>query len=111
MPNAKRTVTAAEVREFFNSKPERMNALSPEARATVERRSDGRMPRGRLSPEAADRHNKVRRGVQYVTGATGAAKAEQKAAAVALREQAAKSGYPVGKRGPLPKAFVESLKA
>lgn len=99
-----KTVTAANVREYFQSDEKRMAALSPEARKTVEKGA-----RGSLHPEAVTLANK-RRKVQYVTGASKAAAGKAKAEAEALREQARKAGFPVGARGPLPKAFIASLK-
>lgn len=104
----KPTVTAAAVRSFYNADPKRLARLSDEARRTV-LLVDGKAPKGRLHPEVIEDHNK-RRKVQYVTGATKAAQAKAKAEATALRDQAAAAGFK-GKRGPLPKAFRESLAA
>lgn len=104
----KPTVTAAAVRTYFNADPKRLAALDESARKTVEF-VDGKAPKGRLHPEAIAVHNK-RRKVQYVTGATKEALATAKAEATALRAAAAEAGFE-GKRGPLPKAFRESLAA
>jgi hypothetical protein len=100
---SKPTVTAADVRAYFNADPKRLAALSDKARATVEFNAEGKAPRGRLHAEAVKVHNQ-RRKVQYVTGATKAAVAEQKATAKAHREQAKAAGLPVGSRGPLSNA-------
>lgn len=102
---SKSTVTAAEVREFYRADEKRMARLSPEAQATVREGS-----RGRLHAEVVKDHNKSRRTRQYVSGASNAAKAEAVAQAQALRAQAAEAGFTVGKRGPLPKEFLATLK-
>jgi hypothetical protein len=99
-----RTATAADLRSFFRADPKRMEALSPEAQVTVREGA-----RGKVHPEAVALHNKRRRTVQYVTGATKATASAAKAEAQAQRAAAAKAGHTVGKRGPLPKAFRESL--
>jgi len=96
----KPTVTATDLRNFYRADPKRMARLSPEAQRTV---AEG--ARGRVHPEAVADHNK-RRKVQYVTGASGVARDAQKAQAKALRAEAARAGFTVGKRGPLPKAFL-----
>lgn len=101
----KSTVTAAEVRSFFRADAKRLDALSPEARATVE---DG--ARGRLHPEAVKVHNTRRRTRQYVTGASKEAAAKAESEAKAAREAAKAAGFTVGKRGPLPKAFLAQSK-
>jgi len=102
-------VTAADVRNFFNADPKRLAALSPEARKTVEA-VDGKNPKGRLHREAVALHNKRRKSAQYVTGNSKALGETAKANADALREQAREAGFKVGKRGPLPKEFIASLK-
>lgn len=102
---APKSVTAAAVREFFRADEKRMAALSPEARKTV---AEG--ARGSLHTEAVEVHNKRRRSAQYVPGNSKAAVSKAKADASALREQARQAGFTVGKRGRLPKAFLDSLK-
>ena len=104
----KPTVTTADLRAYFNADPKRLAALSPEARKTVEKDSEGRSPKGRVHPEARALHNQ-RRKVQYVEGATATAKAAQRDAAKALRASAAAAGVTVGKRGPLPKAALAAV--
>lgn len=93
------TVTAADLRAFFRSEPKRMQALSPEARKTVEAGA-----RGKVHPEAIKVHNSRRRTRQYVVGATKAETAARKEQRQALIEKGL-----AGKRGPLPKAVKESL--
>jgi hypothetical protein len=95
---SKPTVTAAELRAFFNADPKRLARLSEAAQRTVREGA-----RGRVHPEAIAVHNK-RRKVQYVAGATTAAKAEARAAAQAQREALRAQGVAVGKRGPLPRS-------
>lgn len=102
---SKSTVTAREVREFFRADEKRLSALSPEARSTVEAGA-----RGRLHPEAVEVHNKRRRTRQYTTGASKEAAAKAATEAKAAREAAAAAGFTVGKRGPLPKAFLAQSK-
>jgi hypothetical protein len=97
---SKNTVTAADLRAYFNADAKRLAVLSPEARKTVEFNAEGKAPRGRIHAEAVKVHNQ-RRKVQYVTGATKAAVASQKEAATKAREAARKAGLPVGNRGPL----------
>lgn len=97
-------VTAAVVRERMRSDAKRTAGLSEKALHTL-------TSRGRLHPEVIASYNKGRKADQrYVLGATRAAVTAQKAQNVALRAQAAESGITVGKRGPLPKAFLASLK-
>jgi hypothetical protein len=99
-------VTAAVVRERMSADSKRTAGLSEAALHTL---APG--ARGRLHPEVISAYNKGRKPAQrYVLGATRAAVTAQKAQNVALREQAAKAGITVGKRGPLPKAFLASLK-
>jgi hypothetical protein len=100
---SKNTVTAADLRAYFNADVKRLAVLSPDARKTVEFNSDGKAPRGRIHPEAVKVHNQ-RRKVQYVTGATKQAVAAQKEQAKKHREQAKAAGLPVGARGPLSNA-------
>lgn len=95
-----KTVTAAEVRNFFREDAKRLDALSPAARVTV---AEG--ARGRLHPEAVKVHNTRRRTRQYVLGASKDAVAAQRG----LRAAAAEAGVSVGKRGPLSKAAREVL--
>lgn len=102
---APKSVTAADVRAYFRADAKRMAALSEEAAKTVQENA-----RGSISPEAIEVHNKRRRSAQYVPGNSKAAVTKAKADAEALREQARKAGFPVGARGPLPKAFLASLK-
>jgi hypothetical protein len=109
MPKSVSTVTAGNLRDYFNADAKRLALLSPEARKTVEA-VDGKNPRGRVHAEAVKVHNSRRPTRQYVTGSTKVATAESKAAAAALREQAAKAGHTVGKRGPLPKEFLATVK-
>lgn len=106
---SKPTVTASDLRAFYNADPKRLARLSDAARKTVEA-VDGRLPKGRVHPEARKDHN-ARRKVQYVEGATKAAKAQAKAEAVAAREALRASGVEVGKRGPLPKPQAATDKA
>lgn len=97
-------VTAATVREFFNSKPERLATLSDAARHTVEQ-VEGKSPRGRLHPEVVKAFNTRRRSDRrYVSGAGSVAAAKAKAEAEALRAAAKAAGVEVGARGPLSKA-------
>lgn len=105
---SKPTVTAGDVRAYFNADPKRLASLSPEARKTVES-VEGKFPRGRLSPEAVALHNK-RRKVAYVSGATGAAVKAAKAAKAAQRDALREAGVEVNKRGPLSKAALAALK-
>lgn len=102
---APKTVTAAAVREFFRADDKRMAALSPEARKSVEVGA-----RGSLHAEAVAVHNKRRRSAQYTKGATKAVAAKQRTEAAALRAKAREAGFPVGARGRLPKAFLDTLK-
>lgn len=104
----KPTVTAGQVRDYFNADPKRLAALSEDARKTVER-VEGKSPRGRLAPEAVALHNK-RRKVAYESGASNAAKAAAKEQAASLRAAAREAGFEVGSKGPLPKAFLATLK-
>ena len=105
----KRTVTARDLRTYFNADPKRLARLSDAARKTVEA-VDGKFPKGRVSPEAVKDHNKHRK-VQYVSGATAQARDAAKTEAAALREAARQAGHTVGKRGPLPKAFLAAQSA
>lgn len=100
---SKQSVTAAQVREFYRADEKRLARLSDEARLTV-------LPgaRGRLHPEVEQDHNSRRRNAVYVLGQTKAVSAQAKADAATLRAEAAKAGFTVGKRGPLPKAFLAS---
>jgi len=100
---SKNTVTAADLRAYFNADAKRLAALSPEARKTVEYNAEGKAPRGRIHAEAVKVHNQ-RRKVQYVTGATKAAVAAQKEQAQKHRADAKAAGLPVGTRGPLSNA-------
>lgn len=100
---SKSTVTAADLRAYFNADPKRLATLSDKARKTVEFSAEGKAPRGRIHPEAVKVHNQ-RRKVQYVTGATKAAVESQKSQAKAHREAAKAAGLPVGSRGPLSNA-------
>lgn len=97
---SKNTVTAADLRAYFNADPKRLALLDADARKTVEFNSEGKAPRGRIHAQAVKVHNS-RRKVQYVTGATKQAVAAQKEQAKKHREQAAKAGLTVGARGPL----------
>ncbi len=98
---SKTVVTANEVRAYFRESPKaRMSKLSPEAQATVVEGA-----RGRLHPQAIKLHNSRRKTRMYVAGATAAAKA----AKAAQREELAKAGVSVGKRGPLSKAAKAAL--
>lgn len=98
------TVTAADVRAFFQADAKRLAVLSPEARKTVEQGA-----RGRLHAEAVEVHNKRRRTRTYTLGASTVAAEAAKAEAAALRVAAAEAGVTVGKRGPLPKAAKQAL--
>ena len=100
----KTTVTAAEVRAYFTADPKRMARLSPEAQEAM---AEGR--RGRLPREAVEVHNKSRRTRQYVSGATGQAKAQAKAEAAAQREALREAGFEVGNRGRLSAEAKEFL--
>lgn len=100
------SVTASVLRERLRADSKRTSGLSEAALHTIREGA-----RGQVHPDAIAAYNKGRKPAQrYVKGATGAARAEAKAAAAALREQAVKAGVQVGKRGPLPKAFLASLK-
>jgi len=97
-------VTAAVVRERMRADAKRTADLSDKALHTLN-------SRGRLHPDVIKAYNKGRKPAQrYTLGATREAVTAQKAQNVALREQAAAAGITVGKRGPLPKAFLASLK-
>ena len=96
---SKATVTAGEVREFFRADAKRMEALSPEAQATVKEGA-----RGRLHAEAVKVHNTRRRTRQYVLGASKAVTAEKAAERAALRERGL-----AGERGPLSRKAQEFL--
>ena len=95
--STKPVVTAAALRAYFRADEKRIAVLSPEAQVTVREGA-----RGKVHPEAVKVHNQ-RRKVQYVTGSTKEAREASVQAAAALR---AASGT-VGKRGPLPKVFLE----
>jgi hypothetical protein len=95
------TVTAREVREFFRSDAKRMEALSPEAQATVKDKA-----RGLLHPEAVKVHNTRRRTRQYVPGASKAVAEARQADRARLRE-AGLLGEKA--RGPLSAAAKEFL--
>jgi hypothetical protein len=99
---SKPTVTAASLRAYFRADPKRVARLSAEAQVTV---AEG--ARGKVHPEAVKVHNRFRK-VQYVQGASKDATAQAHEAAKALRAEAAAAGFPVGKRGPLPKGFLAS---
>lgn len=101
---APKSATAADVRAYFRADEKRVSALSPEARLTVRPGA-----RGALHPEAVALHNK-RRKVKYAPGNSKAAASSEAARMAALREQAREAGFKVGKRGPLPKAFLAGLK-
>ena len=106
-----KTVTAADVRAYFNADPKRLAALmdtEPKAVKTVQYDEDGKAPRGRLHPAAVAMHNK-RRKVQYVSGATKEAQATAKAARLAQRVAAFDKGMAVGARGPLSKETQKAL--
>lgn len=98
--------TASTVRSFYRSNEKAFQRLSDAAKVTVEEGA-----RGRLHPEVVTDYNKRRKAtLRYETGATSAAATEAKSQAQALREAAAEAGFTVGKRGPLPKGFLDSLK-
>lgn len=89
-------ITASTVRTYFRAEAKRMDRLSPEAQATVQRGA-----RGRLHPQAIKEFNAKRPAHRrYVLGATKAEVARREAERDSLR----KAGVPVGERGPLPKA-------
>jgi len=106
--STKSTVTASDLRAYFNADPKRLATLSDRARHTVEY-VDGKAPRGQVSPEAIEIHNK-RRKVQYVRGASRTAAMAKQAEAKALREAAKAAGHTVGSRGPLPKSVLAQSK-
>lgn len=96
--------TAAMVRAFYND-PAKGAART--AALTKGAQSVAPGSRGRLHPEAIAGYNKGKpEARRYVTGTTKAAIAQAKGEAVALRAKAAAAGVEVGKRGPLPKAFL-----
>lgn len=103
--------TAANVRNFFNADPKRLDALSPAARHTVEV-VEGKSPRGRIHPEAVALHNRRKPKAKYVVAVSEGtqARAKAKADAAALRAKARKAGFEVKDRGRLPKAFTDTLK-
>lgn len=101
---SKPTVTAADLRAYYRADPKRMDRLSAEARHTVEEGA-----RGKVHPEVTADHNRYRK-VQYVQGASKEATQAAHEAAQALRAKAAQAGFAVGKRGPLPKAFLAQSK-
>jgi len=95
-------ITAADLRAYYNADPKRIGRLSPEAARTVTYDAQGRSPKGRIHPEA---FSKARGKVKaYTPGNT----AKVKAQAVSLRAQAVAAG--AGKRGPISKAVLASLK-
>lgn len=103
--SAKSIVTARVVREVIRSNAKAMEALSPEARKTVEPGA-----RGRLHPEVVKAYNRNRRGDRrYVLGAGKEAQAQIRTARREAAEVAAVRGIPMPKRGPLPKALKEIL--
>lgn len=106
------TVTAQTVRAYFNADEARLARLSDAARKTVEF-VDGKAPRGRLHADAVKAFNaKRRKTARYESGATKRVAQEQRDAAKALRAQAIAAGVArEGSRGPLPKAFLATLKA
>ena len=99
--------TAAHVRAWVASEPKRLASLTESARRTVQREG----LRGRLAPEVISLYNKgLKSEFKYVSGATKAQVTAAKAEAKALREQARAAGFEVKDRGPLPKAFMATLK-
>lgn len=93
---------ASDLRSFYRANPARLAKLSEAAQATVREGS-----RGRLHREAIADYNRGRKPErQYVLGATRRAKTAREAQRNSLRE----AGVTVGKRGPLSKAALASLK-
>lgn len=104
------SITAQNLREYFNADPKRLAALDKadptgRARKTVEQ-VEGKFPRGQVSPVAIALNNKRRPKAQYVRGGSGVAKAAAQVEAARVRKAAADAGITVGKRGPLPKAAL-----
>lgn len=100
------TVTASNVRDYFRSNQAKFDALPEAAQRTVQPGA-----RGRLHADAVKAFNAKRaKNRRYVTGASKAVRESQQAEAKALRQSALDAGLTVGKRGPLSKAALASLK-
>jgi hypothetical protein len=92
--------TAAQVREALRTDAKRTAGLSEQAMHTLS-------SRGRLHPDVIKAYNKGRKPEKrYALGNSRQAVTARKA----QREALVKAGVAVGKRGPLPKAFLASLK-
>lgn len=93
--------TAAQVRKALRGDAKRTAGLSEKALHTLN-------SRGRLHPEVIKAYNKGRKPEKrYVLGNSREAVTARKA----QREALVKAGVKVGKRGPLPKAALASVKA
>lgn len=101
-----KTVTASDVRVYFQKDAKRLSALSDQAAHTVQPGA-----RGQVHPDAIKAFNaKRRKDSRYVRGASGIARTVAKSQAEAARKAAAEAGVTVGKRGPLSKAALAALK-
>jgi hypothetical protein len=110
---APKSITAANLRAYFNADPKRLALLDAadktgKARHTVEF-VNGKAPRGQVSPVAIAVNNKRRPTAQYVRGNSGVIAQKAKADAKALRSEAVAKGFKVGSRGPLPKDAMKAL--
>lgn len=105
----KSLATAATVRTWHVSHPKSFASLSPSAQATITPNAQGQFPKGRLAREAIEVYNKRQSKGEYVDGATRETARAQAKVAKSLRAKAAKRGF-VGTRGPLPKAFLATVK-
>jgi hypothetical protein len=98
-------ITAALVRETLRSNEAKFSTLSPAAQHTLREGA-----RGKVHPDAIALFNKGRKADRrYAVGASKAVSAQAKESAQALRESAAKAGFEVGARGPLPQAAKVAL--
>lgn len=111
-----KSATAQQVRSYFtdSAKGEGRQAKvvkrAGEKVGTAALKCLGSNARGRLHPAIIAEYNSTHSGAKYGTGNTNEAIASAKASRVALREQARQAGFPVGPKGPLPKAFLATLK-
>lgn len=101
------SITAQNLRAYFNADPKRLAALDTaddtgRARKTVEY-VNGKAPRGQVSPVAIVLNNKRRPKAQYIRGGSGVAKAAAQVEAARVRKAAQDAGVKVGTRGPLSK--------
>jgi hypothetical protein len=109
----KTVVTTAQARNWLVAHPKTLARLSPKAQATVVPDENGNFPKGRLAAEAINLHNKSNPKAVYVLGQTARVAKEADKAAKAARKAAARKasrkGVTIGQRGPLPKAFSQTV--